>query len=180
MDKDLTKYISSILKKDITLDKSSIIVKTTPQELNKLLFFFKDHENCMFKSLIDIFVVDYPEKKDRFSVSYLLLSSKYNVRARVEIFVDELTSIPSISGVYKSACWMEREVWDMNGIFFDYHPDLRRILTDYSFEGYPLKKDFPLSGYTEVRYDDSQKRVVSELVEMAQDYRVFSFKSTWE
>nr|YP_010835019.1 NADH dehydrogenase subunit 9 [Cryptomonas gyropyrenoidosa]WFQ82694.1 NADH dehydrogenase subunit 9 [Cryptomonas gyropyrenoidosa] len=180
MNKDLTKYISNILKKNITLDKSCIIVKTTSQELEKLLSFFKDHENCMFKTLIDIFVIDYPESKDRFLVSYLLLSLKYNIRARIEVSVDELTSIPSVSSIYKSACWMEREIWDMNGIFFDHHPDLRRILTDYSFEGYPLKKDFPLSGYTEVRYDDSQKRVVSELVEMSQDYRVFNFKSSWE
>jgi NADH:ubiquinone oxidoreductase subunit C len=98
----------------------------------------------------------------------------------VKISIDELTPVNSITNIYKSSCWMEREVWDMNGIFFENHPDLRRILTDYGFEGYPLRKDFPLSGYTEVRYDDSQKRVVSESLEMSQEYRVFNFNSSWE
>jgi NADH:ubiquinone oxidoreductase subunit C len=130
--------------------------------------------------LIDILVVDYPGKEKRFSLIYCLLSLKYNVRIKVKISVDELTPVNSISNIYKSSCWMEREVWDMNGIFFENHPDLRRILTDYGFEGYPLRKDFPLSGYTEVRYDDSQKRVLSESLEMSQEYRVFNFNSSWE
>jgi len=130
--------------------------------------------------LIDIFAVDFPGKKERFQLFYYLLSVKYNIRIKLKTELDELTLISSISNIYKSACWMEREVWDMNGIFFEDHPDLRRILTDYGFEGHPLRKDFPLSGYTEVRYDDSQKRVVSELVEMTQEYRVFNFQSSWE
>jgi NADH:ubiquinone oxidoreductase subunit C len=130
--------------------------------------------------LIDILVIDYPGKEKRFSLIYCLLSLKYNVRIKVKIFIDELTSVNSITNIYKSSCWMEREVWDMNGIFFENHPDLRRILTDYGFEGYPLRKDFPLSGYTEVRYDDSQKRVVLENLEMSQEYRVFNFNSSWE
>lgn len=148
--------------------------------LSTVLFFLKDHENCLFKSLIDIFSIDYPECERRFILVYSLLSLKYNSRMYVKLLLNELTSVPSITNVYKSACWMEREVWDMNGIFFINHPDLRRLLTDYGFEGHPLKKDFPLSGYVEVRYDDSQKRVVSESIEMSQEYRIFNFKSFWD
>nr|YP_009476746.1 NADH dehydrogenase subunit 9 [Cryptomonas curvata]AVM81239.1 NADH dehydrogenase subunit 9 [Cryptomonas curvata] len=164
----------------IIVEKNDFLLETNLHNLRNVLFFLRDHEGCLFKTLIDIFAVDYPEKSQRFSLIYCLLSIKYNVRIRVKILVDELTSVPSITDIYKSACWMEREVWDMNGIFFENHPDLRRILTDYGFEGYPLRKDFPLSGYTEVRYDDSQKRVISESVEMTQEYRVFNFKSSWE
>lgn len=164
----------------ITLEKNDFILETDINNLQAVLFFLRDHEGCLFKTLIDIFAVDYPEKEKRFSLIYCFLSIKYNARIRVKVLLDELTSVPSITNIYKSACWMEREVWDMNGIFFDNHPDLRRILTDYGFEGYPLRKDFPLSGYTEVRYDDSQKRVISESIEMSQEYRVFSFKSSWE
>jgi NADH/F420H2 dehydrogenase subunit C len=164
----------------ITVDKDDFTLETTPKDLENVLFFLRDHESCLFKMLIDILVIDYPEKDQRFSLIYCLLSVKYNVRIKVKVFLDELTPVPSITNIYKSACWMEREVWDMNGIFFENHPDLRRILTDYGFEGFPLRKDFPLSGYTEVRYDDSQKRVVSESIEMSQEYRVFNFKSSWE
>jgi NADH/F420H2 dehydrogenase subunit C len=161
-------------------DKNGFTIETTVDNLEKTLFFLKDHEGCLFKMLIDILVVDYPGREKRFSLFYCLLSLKYNVRIKVKISIDELTSVNSIANIYKSSCWMEREVWDMNGIFFENHPDLRRILTDYGFEGYPLRKDFPLSGYTEVRYDDSQKRVVSENLEMSQEYRVFNFNSSWE
>jgi NADH-quinone oxidoreductase subunit C len=161
-------------------NKNDLILETTVGNLEKTLFFLRDHEACLFKMLIDILVVDYPGKEKRFSLIYCLLSLKYNVRIKVKISIDELTSVNSIANIYKSSCWMEREVWDMNGVFFENHPDLRRILTDYGFEGYPLRKDFPLSGYTEVRYDDSQKRVVSENLEMSQEYRVFNFNSSWE
>jgi NADH/F420H2 dehydrogenase subunit C len=161
-------------------DKNGFTIETTVDNLEKTLFFLKDHEGCLFKMLVDILVVDYPGREKRFSLVYCLLSLKYNVRIKVKISIDELTSVNSITNIYKSSCWMEREVWDMNGIFFENHPDLRRILTDYGFEGYPLRKDFPLSGYTEVRYDDSQKRVVSESLEMSQEYRVFNFNSSWE
>ena len=161
-------------------NKNDLILETTVNNLEKTLFFLRDHEGCLFKMLIDILVVDYPGKEKRFSLIYCLLSLKYNVRIKVKVSVDELTPVNSISNIYKSSCWMEREVWDMNGIFFENHPDLRRILTDYGFEGYPLRKDFPLSGYTEVRYDDSQKRVLSESLEMSQEYRVFNFNSSWE
>jgi NADH/F420H2 dehydrogenase subunit C len=161
-------------------DKNGFTIETTVDNLEKTLFFLKDHEGCLFKMLVDILVVDYPGREKRFSLVYCLLSLKYNVRIKVKISIDELTSVNSITNIYKSSCWMEREVWDMNGIFFENHPDLRPILTDYGFEGYPLRKDFPLSGYTEVRYDDSQKRVVSESLEMSQEYRVFNFNSSWE
>jgi len=164
----------------ITLEKNDFVLETNIDQLQNVLFFLRDHEGCLFKTLIDILAIDYPKREKRFSLVYCLLSIKYNVRIRVKVLLDELTSVPSITNIYKSACWMEREVWDMNGIFFDNHPDLRRILTDYGFEGYPLRKDFPLSGYIEVRYDDSQKRVISESIEMSQEYRVFSFKSSWE
>ena len=180
------KFISNfnnILKKHnvcIVSDKNDLILETTIQNLEKTLFFLRDNESCLFKMLIDILVIDYPEKDKRFVLIYNLLSLKYNVRLKVKISLDELTVVPSITNIFKAACWMEREVWDMNGVFFENHPDLRRILTDYGFEGHPLRKDFPLSGYTEVRYDDSQKRVISESVEMTQEYRVFNFKSSWE
>ena len=111
---------------------------------------------------------------------YCLLSTKYNSRIKIKTFVDEFTPVESIVDIYQSANWLEREVWDMNGIYIEQHPDLRRILTDYGFEGYPLRKDFPLSGYTEVRYDDSQKRVISEPIELTQEFRVFNFNSPWE
>jgi NADH/F420H2 dehydrogenase subunit C len=164
----------------LLIDKNDFVLETNVNNLEQVLFFLRDHEGCLFKMLVDILVIDYPGKKKRFSLIYCLLSLKYNVRIKVKVYIDELTSVKSITNIYKSSCWMEREVWDMNGIFFENHPDLRRILTDYGFEGYPLRKDFPLSGYTEVRYDDSQKRVISENLEMSQEYRVFNFNSSWE
>ena len=164
----------------LLIDKNDLMLETTVDNLEKTLFFLRDHEGCLFKMLIDILVIDYPGREKRFSLIYCLLSLKYNVRIKVKVFIDELTSVNSITNIYKSSCWMEREIWDMNGVFFENHPDLRRILTDYGFEGYPLRKDFPLSGYTEVRYDDSQKRVVLENLEMSQEYRVFNFNSSWE
>jgi NADH/F420H2 dehydrogenase subunit C len=164
----------------LLINKNDFILETTVQNLEKVLFFLRDHEGCLFKMLVDILVIDYPGKDKRFSLIYCLLSLKYNTRIKVKVLIDELTPVNSVTNIYKSSCWMEREVWDMNGIFFENHPDLRRILTDYGFEGYPLRKDFPLSGYTEVRYDDSQKRVVLESLEMSQEYRVFNFNSSWE
>lgn len=164
----------------IATDKNDITLEVELSKLEAILLFLRDHESCLFKMLIDILAIDYPEKSKRFCLVYCLLSVKYNIRLKIKIYVDELTPVPSIANIYKSSNWMEREVWDMNGIFFENHPDFRRILTDYGFEGFPLRKDFPLSGYTEVRYDDSQKRVISEPIEMLQEYRVFNFKSSWE
>ena len=158
-------------------DKNGFTIETTVDNLEKTLFFLKDHEGCLFKMLVDILVVDYPGREKRFSLVYCLLSLKYNVRIKVKISIDELTSVNSITNIYKSSCWMEREVWDMNGIFFENHPDLRRILTDYGFEGYPLRKDFPCSGYVEMSYVESQKRVMASAISLAQGYRSFDFQS---
>lgn len=175
--------INKIFKKHdfvITQHKNDFVLRINSNKIVDAMFFLKDNEGCLFKMLIEIAAVDFLGRDKRFELVYCLLSPKYNTRLRVVTCVDELTSIESITSVYKSACWMEREIWDMNGIYFENHPDLRRILTDYGFDGYPLRKDFPLSGYVEVRYDDSQKRVIYENVELSQEYRVFNFKSSWE
>ena len=135
---------------------------------------------CNFETLIDVCGVDYPERGQRFDVVYHFLSMRMNHRVRVKVKTDEETAVPTITGVHPSANWFEREVFDMYGVRFSGHPDMRRILTDYGFEGFPLRKDFPLTGYTEVRYDDLEKRVVHEPVELTQEYRNFDFLSPWE
>ena len=165
----LTSYISN--DERVILVPSNLIEET--------LYFLYNHHSCQFKSLIDITVVDYPQNKTRFEVVYQLLSVSYNYRIRVKTRVNELTPINSVSHIYSSANWLEREVWDCFGIFFSNHSDLRRILTDYGFQGHPIRKDFPLTGYTETRYCDLQKRVVSEPIELAQEFRSFDFKSSW-
>lgn len=157
-----------------------VIIEADHSNVKKIIYFLKDHENCLYKLLIDIIVVDFPENQARFKVVYSLCSIKFNARIKVVTSVDELTPLASITDLYKNANWMEREVWDMYGLYFAFHPDLRRILTDYGFEGYPLRKDFPLSGFKETRYDDSQKRVVFEALEMSQEFRAFTFNSPWE
>ncbi|MBI4031796.1 MAG: NADH-quinone oxidoreductase subunit C [Proteobacteria bacterium] len=146
----------------------------------KVLQFLKTDRECDFKVLVDITAVDYPEHPDRFDVVYNLLSLGQNQRVRVKISAGEETVVPSVTGVYSAAGWYEREVWDMYGIYFSGNPDLRRILTDYGFEGHPLRKDFPLTGYVEVRYDDESRRVVYEPVKLVQDFRRFDFLSPWE
>lgn len=151
----------------------------TPSILN-VLEFLRDNTNCQYKVLSDLTAVDFPERPERFEVVYNLLSIKYNSRIRVKCCVDEVSPVESSAAVYPAASWYEREVWDLYGIFFTNHPDLRRILTDYGFEGHPLRKDFPLSGYTEVRYDEVEKRVVNEPIEIAQEFRQFDFASPWE
>ena len=183
MDKKFVKFLEEILinhAQKITQFRDEIIIEVNVSDLKKIILFLKDHENCLFKLLVYLFAVDYPTKENRFELIYCLLSTKYNSRIKIKTFVDELTPVESIVDLYQSANWLEREVWDMNGIYIEQHPDLRRILTDYGFEGYPLRKDFPLSGYTEVRYDDSQKRVISEPIELSQEFRVFNFNSPWE
>jgi NADH/F420H2 dehydrogenase subunit C len=159
-------------------DEISVNIGTT--DLKKVIAFFKNDEDFLYKVLIDIFIVDYFESDNRFEIVYSLLSVKYNARIKLKSRIDEFTPVASIVSLYPNANWLEREVWDMHGIFIDEHPDLRRILTDYGFEGYPLRKDFPLSGYSESRYDDSQKRVISESLELSQELRVFNFNSPWE
>ena len=183
MDKKFVTFLEETLMnhvQKITQFRDEIVIEVNVSDLKKTILFLKDHENCLFKLLVDLFAVDYPTKENRFELIYCLLSTKYNSRIKIKTFVDEFTPVESIVDIYQSANWLEREVWDMNGIYIEQHPDLRRILTDYGFEGYPLRKDFPLSGYTEVRYDDSQKRVISEPIELTQEFRVFNFNSPWE
>ena len=146
----------------------------------KVLTFLRDDPNCQFKLLAGICGVDYPERPERFEIVYNLLSLRHNRRIRVKVTADEDTPVPTVVGVFSCANWYEREVWDMYGVFFSDHPDLRRILTDYGFEGHPLRKDFPLTGFAEVRYDPEQKRVVYEPVRLTQEFRNFEFLSPWE
>ncbi|MBV9136883.1 MAG: NADH-quinone oxidoreductase subunit C [Hyphomicrobiales bacterium] len=145
-----------------------------------VLTHLRDAPNCLFKSLIDICGVDYPSREKRFDVVYHLLSPKYNRRIRVKLEVDERTPVLSAVDVFPAADWFEREAYDLYGILFSGHPDLRRILTDYGFEGYPLRKDFPLTGFVEVRWDNEEKRVVYEPVRLPQEFRRFDFLSPWE
>lgn len=149
-------------------------------DIVKILTFLRDDSQCGFRILIDICGVDWPGREQRFDVVYQLLSMTHNQRIRVVCRTDEQTPMPSITGLFSNAGWYEREAWDMFGVMFSGNPDLRRLLSDYGFEGHPLRKDFPLSGYVEVRYDDAQKRVVYEPLKLAQEYRSFDFESPWE
>ena len=167
-----------ILSQGITLGELSVTVDLGA--LVGVMQFLKDDAACRFTSLVDITAVDHPEGETRFTVVYHLLSMYKNHRVRVKVGVSEADMVPSIIGVHPSANWFEREVFDMFGILFSGHPDLRRILTDYGFRGHPLRKDFPTTGYTEVRYDEVQKRVVYEPVKLVQEYRQFDFMSPWE
>ena len=164
----------------VTLQKNEISVSIYPQYVLPFFTFLKDHTQTQYKVLIDVTAVDYPSREQRFEVVYNLLSIHHNSRLRIKTSVDEITPVDSLVSLYNSANWWERETWDMFGIFFANHPDLRRILTDYGFEGHPLRKDFPLSGFVEVRYDDSEKRVLTEPLEMTQEFRSFDFASPWE
>lgn len=146
----------------------------------RVLTILRDNNLCLFKQLIDICSIDYPDRPQRFEVVYHLLSVVHNQRIRVKLFTDGDIPLSSVTGIYACANWYEREIWDMMGIPFSDHPDLRRLLTDYNFEGYPLRKDFPLTGYYEVRYDEDAKRVVYEPVKLPQDFRSFDFLSPWE
>ena len=146
----------------------------------KLLTFLRDDPTCQFRLLMDLCGVDFPDRRRRFEVVYNLLSLTHNQRILVKLETDEDTPVPSVVGVFRTAGWLEREAWDMYGVMFSGHPDLRRLLTDYGFEGHPLRKDFPLTGHVELRYDDEQKRVVYEPVKLTQDFRRFDFLSPWE
>ena len=157
-----------------------LTVDVAPSSLVEFVEFLKTDQNCKFSTLVDITGVDYPERAKRFDVVYHFLSMYQNQRIRIRISVREEDMVPSIVDVHPSANWFEREVFDMFGILFSGHPDLRRILTDYGFRGYPLRKDFPTTGYIEVRYDEAQKRVVYEPVSLVQEYRQFDFMSPWE
>jgi NADH-quinone oxidoreductase subunit C len=181
--KDLGEYIASALPQDITsteLVLDELVLHARAPGLVKVMTFLRDDVNCQFKQLMDVCGVDYPEDEQRLEVVYNLLSLTHNNRIRVKVRTDEDTPIPSVTGVYSAASWYEREAWDLLGIFFSDHPDLRRIMTDYGFEGHPLRKDFPLTGHVELRYDDEKKRVVYEPVKLTQDFRSFDFLSPWE
>lgn len=165
---------------DHTVTHGELTITSTVTGLRLLVVHLRDNAACAFTTMIDITAVDYPEREDRFEVVYHFLSMQQNQRVRVKIHVAEDEIVPSINDLHPSANWFEREVFDMYGVMFSGHPDLRRILTDYGFRGYPLRKDFPTTGYTEVRYDETQKRVVYEPVSLVQEYRQFDFMSPWE
>lgn len=164
----------------IAVRLGELMLETTPDKLVALLTFLKTDPRCLFAELMDVCGVDWPEREKRFDVVYNLLSLKNNQRIRIKVATDEATPVPSASVVYSSATWFERETYDLYGIWFSDHPDLRRILTDYGFEGHPLRKDFPLTGFVEMRWDDVQKRVIYEPVKLSQEFRRFDFLSPWE
>ena len=157
-----------------------LTVNAIPGDIAKVATFLRDDERCQFWSIIDITAVDWPGRERRFDVVYHLLSPKQNLRVRVKVEVDERTPVPSIICVFPGADWFERETYDLYGVLFTGHPDMRRLLTDYGFEGHPLRKDFPLTGFVEVRYDDEQKHVIYEPVRLTQEFRNFDFLSPWE
>ena len=180
---DLEKKINSelgtkIKKSDINHEQ--IYLEIDKEDLIDVTLFIKTNKDTKFKQLIDITVVDYPEKTQRFKVVYLFLSHEFNQRMILSYYINENELISSLTSIFPSANWMEREVFDMYGVNFKDHPDLRRILTDYGFEGHPLRKDFPLTGHTEVRYSEDKKKVVSEPVKLEQNYRNFDYQSPWE
>jgi NADH-quinone oxidoreductase subunit C len=157
-----------------------LTISAVARDIVKVAVFLRDDERCQFCSFIDVTAVDWPGRERRFDVVYHLLSPEQNLRVRVKIEIDETTPVPSIIGVFPGAGWFEREAYDLYGVPFTGHPDMRRLLTDYGFEGHPLRKDFPLTGFVELRYDDEQKRVVYEPVRLAQEFRNFDFLSPWE
>lgn len=180
---ELSEYIAdqqeqAILRSEVA--NGELCIYAQAAHIASLITFLRDDPQCLFKVLIDICGVDYPEREQRFDVVYQLLSLHHNQRIRIKIHADGEIPVPSITGVHSAADWFERETWDMYGVMFADHPDLRRLLTDYGFEGHPLRKDFPLTGFVEVRYDEEQKRVLYEPVKLAQEFRTFDFMSPWE
>ena len=169
---------TAIIKSEINFDQ--LFIEVDIENLISTILFLKTNERSRFRQLVDITAVDYPGKERRFKIVYLLLSHENNLRIVINVHIDEKVLVPSITKIFPSANWMEREVFDMYGISFKDHPDLRRILTDYGFEGYPLRKDFPLTGHTEVRYSEENKKVIYEPVKLEQEYRKFDFDSPWE
>jgi len=169
---------TAIKKSEINFDQ--LFIDIDVEDIISTILFLKTNQKCKFKQLIDITAVDYPQREKRFKIVYLLLSHENNLRIIINISIDEKEIVPSVTKIFPSANWMEREVFDMYGISFKDHPDLKRILTDYGFDGYPLRKDFPLTGHTEVRYSEEKKKVISEPVKLDQEYRDFDFESPWE
>ena len=168
----------AILDRQIAYGELTVLVPG--EEIVRVLTFLRDEPRCLFVSLMDLCGADYPGRERRFDVVYHLLSYRHNRRIRIKVEADEVTPVPSVIDVYPTANWFEREAYDLYGVLFSGHPDLRRILTDYGFEGHPLRKDFPLSGFAEVRYDEEQKRVVYEPIRLQQEFRTFDFLSPWE
>tara|TARA_B100000963_G_scaffold360781_1_gene393085 strand:- start:1562 stop:2233 length:672 start_codon:yes stop_codon:yes gene_type:complete len=181
--KQIEKIINSELTtkvKNSLMEYNELLIEIDESDLIEVLQFLKSNENCKFRQLIDIAGVDYPEEEKRFNLIYLLLSHENNIRLKLLIKFQVNQAITSITKIFPSANWMEREVFDMYGIKFKNHPDLRRILTDYGFKGHPLRKDFPLTGFNEVRYSEKEKKVIYEPVKLEQNYRNFDFESPWE
>ena len=180
---DLERTVNSALTTAIKSSKISfnnLCIDINCEDLSSTILFLKTNDKCRFKQLIDITAVDYLAREKRFKLVYLLLSHENNLRIMITTNIDEKENVPSITKIFPSANWMEREVFDMYGIKFKDHPDLRRILTDYKFEGYPLRKDFPLTGHNEVRYSEDEKKVIYEPVKLEQNYRNFDYESPWE
>jgi NADH-quinone oxidoreductase subunit C len=180
---DLEKKINSELTTKVLSSKinhNQIYLSINDKDLLDVILFLKTNSNTKFNQLIDITAVDYPEKDRRFKIVYLFLSHEKNQRLILNLFIKENEFVTSLTSIFPSANWMEREVFDMYGIEFNNHPDLRRILTDYNFKGYPLRKDFPLTGYNEVRYSEDEKKVIYEKVKLEQNYRNFDYESPWE
>ena len=165
---------------DRTIAHGELTMLVQGEAIVRVLTVLRDEPTLLFKELVDLCGVDYPARERRFDVVYHLLSVRHNLRLRIKVETDEATPVPSVREVFPTADWFEREAWDMYGILFSGHPDLRRILTDYGFEGHPLRKDFPVTGYVEMRYDEEQKRVVYEPVKLRQDFRNWDFLSPWE
>ena len=179
LEKLVNSELSSKILKSI-IENNELLIEINENDLVDVIQFLKANENCKFKQLIDIAGVDYPDEEKRFKLIYLFLSHEHNHRIKILVHLDANQVINSITKIFPSANWMEREVFDMYGIKFKDHPDLRRILTDYSFEGFPLRKDFPLTGHKEVRYSENEKKVVYEPVKLEQNYRNFDYESPWE
>lgn len=180
---ELGDYITQKWSADVLgaqVDKGELCVVIKREVVTKFMSFLHDDANCQFHQMVDVCGVDYPARAERFDVVYNLLSTALNQRIRVKLSTDEVTPVPSVTHIYPAAGWFERETWDMYGVFFAGNPDLRRILTDYGFDGHPLRKDFPLTGYVEMRYDEEEKRVVYEPVKLTQAFRSFDYLSPWE
>ena len=180
---ELEKKINSELTTKINkteIRHNQLYIETDKDDLIDVTLFIKTNKDTKFRQLIDITIVDYPENFQRFEVIYLFLSHEYNQRIILKYLINENEVIPSLTNIFPAANWMEREVFDMYGVLFKDHPDLRRILTDYGFEGHPLRKDFPMTGHTEVRYSEEQKKVIKEPVKLEQNYRNFDYQSPWE
>ena len=177
---DLVKNSIQIFDCKVLVSNSELSIESSKSDFIKIILFLKDHPNTSFDVLVDICAVDYPDRKNRFEIVYQLLSISLNLRMKLKLQVKEDEPVESLSNIYPCANWYEREIWDLFGISFENHPDLRRILTDYDFEGFPLRKDFPLTGFVQVKYDDETQQVVNEPVKLDQEYRDFDNLSPWE